>query len=116
MSFKQLKASSTRREFLRTASALAAAGAAPYFAPASVFGAAAPSNRITMGCIGLGNQGTPIMQRFLALPDCQVVAVCDVNTGSHGYKDEDQFLGREPGKRLVEEFYTKQSGSDYKGC
>lgn len=106
----------SRRDFLKTGSALAAAAAAPYFVPASVFGAAAPSNRITMGCIGVGNQGTPVMQRFLAQPSCQVVAVCDVNTGSHGYKDAEQFLGREPGKRLVEEFYSEKRGGDYKGC
>ncbi|HEX6960369.1 MAG TPA: twin-arginine translocation signal domain-containing protein, partial [Lacipirellula sp.] len=75
---------SSRRQFLKQASALAAAGAAPYFVPASVFGAAAPSNRITLACIGVGNQGSLILERFLKLAGCQVVAVCDVNRGSHG--------------------------------
>ena len=58
-----------RRTFLKTA---AAAVSAPYFVPASVFGQNAPSNRITMGCIGTGNQGLPILERFMEqgrLPD-----------------------------------------------
>ena len=117
MSAKQFNAGKSRREFLKQSSVLAAAAAAPHFVPASVFGAGAPSNRITLGCIGVGNQGTPIMQRFLAHADCHVVAVCDVNQGSHGYKDAEQFLGREPGKRLVEEHYAEKNGAgSYKGC
>jgi predicted dehydrogenase len=102
---------------LKRGSALAAAGMAPYFAPASVFGANPPSERITLGCLGVGNQGALILEKFLNLPGCQVVAVCDVNRGSYGYKDDDQFLGREPGKKMVETFYAKQKGAgDYKGC
>ena len=111
------KKTSTRREFLKRSSALAAAGVAPYFAPASVFGANPPSERITIGCLGVGNQGALILEKFLNLPGCQVVAVCDVNRGSHGYKDDNQFLGREPGKKMVETFYAKQKGAgDYKAC
>jgi len=96
---------------------MAAAGVAPYFVPASAFGAAAPSNRIALACIGVGNQGTLILERFLNLAGCQVVAVCDVNRGSGGYKDDTQFLGREPARQMVEGFYAKQKGlADYKGC
>ena len=51
----------SRRTFLKSAVATASA---PYFVPASVFGQNAPSNRITMGCIGTGNQGLPILERF----------------------------------------------------
>ncbi len=104
----------SRRQFLRTATSVIAA---PYIVPASVFGQNAPSNRITVGCIGIGNQGAAILQRFLKQPDCQVVAVCDVNRGSGGYKDEDQFLGREPGQNMVEKHYAKQSNTGtFKGC
>jgi predicted dehydrogenase len=110
------KSTSSRRAFLKRASALAAAGMAPYLVPSSVFGANAPSNRITLAAIGVGNQGALILERFLKLPQCQVVAVCDVNRGSHGYKDDSQFLGREPGKALVETYYAKEKGGDYKGC
>jgi predicted dehydrogenase len=111
-----MNTTSNRRRFLKQASAIAAAGAAPYFAPSSVFGANAPSNRTTLAAIGVGNQGALILERFLKLPQCQVVAVCDVNRGSHGYKDESQFLGREPGREMVETFYAKQQGAGYQGC
>lgn len=106
----------SRRDFLRT-SALAAAAAAPYYAPASVFGAAAPSNRITMACIGVGNQGMQNMRRFLNYDDCHILAVCDVNRGSYGYRDPKHFYGREPAQQEVQKHYgkTRNSGS-YKGC
>lgn len=105
-----------RREFLKN-SALAAAAAAPYYAPASVFGASAPSNRITMACIGVGNQGMQNMLRFLSYDDCQVLAVCDVNRGSYGYNSPKHFYGREPARKLVEQQYAKRSDSgSYKGC
>ena len=71
----------TRRCFLnRTAVALAAAGA-PHIVPSSASGAegrVAPSNRITVGCIGVGPQGSGLMRNFLGNPAAQVVAVCDV--------------------------------------
>src|SRR2546421_4772169 len=106
----------SRRVFVKSA-AVTTALAAPYFVPASVFGAAAPSNRITVGCIGVGNQGFPNLQRFLKQRDCQVVAVCDVNRGSHGYKEPSDFYGREPAKKAVESFYAeKKSSGKYTGC
>jgi predicted dehydrogenase len=112
-----MRPTASRRKFLKQASAIAAAGAAPYFVPSSVFGAGAPSERIALACIGVGNQGTAIMQRFLVQPRCQVVAVCDVNQGSHGYKTPEQFLGREPAKKLVENHYAKKNGvGKYTGC
>lgn len=85
----------TRRGFLRAA----AAAAVPYLVPASVRGATAPSNRITVASIGTGNQGFNDLKKFLALEDAQVVAVCDVNRASYGYRDDTQFYGREPRKR-----------------
>ena len=107
----------SRRTFVKRTSTLAAAGVAPYFVPASVFGAGAPSERINLACIGVGNQGAAIMQRFLALEGCQVVAVCDVNKGSHGYRTPEQFLGREPARKVVEEYYAKKNGvGKYAGC
>ena len=112
----QAPPSQSRREFIKS-SALAAAATAPYFVPASVLGAAAPSNRVTLGCIGVGNQGYPVMKRFLENGQCQILAVCDVNRGSTGYKDDKHFYGREPAKQEVESHYAKsrESGS-YKGC
>lgn len=106
----------SRRSFLKKTAAVTAV-AAPYFVPARVLGADAPSNRVTLGFIGVGNQGYPLVKRFLPLSECQVLAVCDVNRGSTGYKDDKQVLGREPAKQLVEKIYAKQKGTGaYDGC
>ena len=106
------KTSPTRRDFLRTASA-AAAVSAPYVVPASVFGADAPSNRISVGVIGAGNQGFLDLKLFMEQPDCRVTAVCDVNRGGGGYKEPEDIRGREPGKQLVDSHYDERGSG---GC
>ena len=73
----------SRRRFLAGTS-FAAVGALgfPTIVPSVVFGAegqVAPSNKITMGCIGVGGQGTDNMNSFLGPSGCRVVAVCDVS-------------------------------------
>jgi hypothetical protein len=80
----------TRREFLKLGSAAAAALAAPALIPASALGrdgAVSPSERITMGFIGLGGQGTGhllggawtyVPGGYVARNDVQVLATCDV--------------------------------------
>lgn len=72
----------TRRRFLQKSLAAGAVStASPYIIPGSVLGAdghAAVSNRIAMGCIGVGPQGTGVMNNFLAQETARVVAVCDV--------------------------------------
>jgi predicted dehydrogenase len=106
----------SRRDFVKSAAA-ATTLAYPYFVPASVFGTTAPSNRINVACIGVGNQGWSNLLRFLKQADCQVVAVCDVNRGSHGYKEPDDFYGRAPAKKEVEQYYAKKKNAgQYKGC
>lgn len=107
----------TRRQFLKAAGALTAAVSAPYIIPSSARGALAPSNRINVACIGTGNQGIQDMRGFLAEKDTQVVAVCDVNRGSHGYKTADQFYGREPARKIVEDCYAENTRSGtFRGC
>lgn len=72
-----------RREFLTHAGAAAFAGlAAPSIVPSSVFGKNAPSHRITVGMIGTGRQAIHVNLKngFLQLPNCQVVAVNDVDS------------------------------------
>lgn len=69
----------SRRSFL---AGILATSAAPLFVPSSVLGrngAVSPSNKITIGCIGLGMQGMPNMGSFLGSPDAKVIAVCDVD-------------------------------------
>ena len=51
----------TRREMLRNTAAFAV----PTILPSTVFGANAPSNRITVGVIGTGSKGTSGMRQFL---------------------------------------------------
>jgi predicted dehydrogenase len=107
----------TRRDFIRSSAALtAAAVGGPFIAPASVFGRNAPSNRITLGVIGCGNQSTVDLPQWLSNEDCQIVAVCDVNKASYGYRRDTQFLGREPQRDFVQRFYAgKTSGGTYRG-
>jgi predicted dehydrogenase len=67
----------TRRSFL---SQIIATGVAPVFVPAHVLRSqTAPSNKITLGVIGVGAQGTGDMRAFLNHGDVRVTAVCDVN-------------------------------------
>jgi len=75
--------------------------------PARVFGAAAPSNRITVGCIGMGRQMVYSNVRFfLGQSDAQVVAVCDVDAWR---------LDR--AKAQVEKHYANTSRAGrYAGC
>jgi predicted dehydrogenase len=72
-----------RRQFLQTAasSAIGAVGF-PYIISSSALGKdgnVAPSNRITMGCIGIGWQGSSNLESSLGENDCRVIAVCDVD-------------------------------------
>lgn len=79
-------ASISRRRFIQTKLAAAAAlSAFPSIIPASARGkdgATAPSNRISVGCIGVGPRGQMVMGDFLRHPDAQVVALCDVAKGN----------------------------------
>jgi hypothetical protein len=70
-----------RRGFLRTALQAGALLAAPQIVRGAVLGkdgAVAPSERIVLGGIGIGNRGTYDLGCFLEEPDVQFVAICDV--------------------------------------
>ena len=70
-----------------------------------------------MAVIGNGNQSTLDLPAFLQQDDVQVVAVCDVNTASHGYRTPEQFLGRKPAQEKVEAYYAGKAASGrYSGC
>jgi len=116
-----------RRQFL-TAAAGTAVGVTglPCILPSRALGKAgstSPSERITMGSIGVGGMGTNNMRAFLAQPDVQVVAVCDVvkasNEYGHWYKKgwKGPWFGREPARNIVEDYYAqKNRAGSYKGC
>lgn len=100
----------TRRNFFRrTAVATGGAVAFPYIIPATALGkdgAVAPSERIVMASIGVGGQGRYDMRGFLNIPEVQMVAVCDVDTGH-----------RAQAKGEVEAFYAdKAPKGTYSGC
>lgn len=106
-----------RRDFLKNSAALAGTLAVPTLVPSGVLGRNAPSDRIGVGIIGCGNQSTIDLPAFLGWDDAQVLAVCDVNTASHGYKSPDQFLGRKVAEEKVNAYYAKRAGSgSYRGC
>ena len=104
-----------RRRFLKTTAALASSFAVPQLVPRSVFGAAAPSNRINIGIIGCGHQSQRDVPSFLVHDDVQIVAVCDVNRAGKGYYYPERVLGRETARRWIDEYYAeKASGGDPK--
>jgi predicted dehydrogenase len=104
----------SRRRFLKTASVLVA----PAIVPASVFGQSnrpAPSERVVVGCIGLGGQGDRDMMGLMSDDRVQVVALCDCDRGSTNY-ERSWHRGLAPAKAKVEQRYAaeRQSGT-YKG-
>ncbi len=101
----------SRRRFVAASIAVAA----PYVIPASARGAdgrPAPSNRITMGCIGLGGRGTVDMNAFLGRDDVQIVALCDVDAGSDRYEDN-WVRGLAPAVESVAKRYGGQPPAGY---
>jgi len=70
-----------RRRFLKTALSASAAMMAPQVIPRTALGkegVAPPSERITVGGIGIGNRGTYDLGCFLQQPDVQFLAICDI--------------------------------------
>ena len=92
----------TRRRFLRRSfgSASAAVGA-PLILSSPLLGQEAPSNRLTVGCIGLGGQGSWDTRAFLNQPGAQIVAVCDVDRAR-----------AEKGRDMVEAHYRSKAPAD----
>jgi predicted dehydrogenase len=101
----------TRRSFFKkTACVAAGAIGFPYFLPSAALGkagAVAPSNRITLGFIGVGSHGTNMnLRTFLGSSDAQVVAVCDVDSN---------YLAR--AEKMVNDHYANNKvDGKYKGC
>ena len=72
-----------RRQYIkRTGGALLGAIGIPQLVPSSVLGSngtVPPSDRIVMGCIGVGNMGGGHVSSFLNHEDVYIAAVCDVH-------------------------------------
>jgi len=89
----------SRRRFLtRTAGTAALLGVVPNITPARLLGADAPSNKTTVGFIGVGDHGTGWnLSYYLKNKNAKVIAVCDV---------DDNHLLR--GKETVNEKYGNE--------
>jgi predicted dehydrogenase len=102
----------SRRQFVKQLSSAAAAVIGfPYVMTLSA-GGTKPSEKITLGFIGVGKQGSGLLWHFLQRDDCRVVAACDVDeqkleralemvgeiygrdAGCAGYGDFRELLGR----------------------
>ncbi|MEO7599075.1 MAG: Gfo/Idh/MocA family oxidoreductase, partial [Opitutus sp.] len=70
----------SRRSFVKNGLAgMMAAAVAPQFLTSCLSGPNAASNRVTLGCIGVGAHGFAVnLQSFLQQEDCVIRAVCDV--------------------------------------
>src|ERR1700756_2266855 len=67
-----------RRRFLKGAGTAAMLPLVPRMAGAQT-ATTTPNNRINVGVIGMGWQGPGNTENLLTLPDCQVVAACDID-------------------------------------
>jgi predicted dehydrogenase len=99
--------STTRRQFLKGSAALAAG---LIIVPRHVLGGPGfipPSDKLTLGFLGAGRQGTGLGRRFRELDGFQVIAVCDVDQTKIN-----RFT------KQTNEYYTQSrgSGSDYQAC
>jgi predicted dehydrogenase len=130
----------SRRKFMLTSGAAAAAFT---IVPRHVLGGpgfVAPSEKITLAYIGCGTQGLREMPALLALPDIQIVAVCDPVEESYDYVDWSKdglrselasFLtnpgwrrnnggipgGREVARDVIQTYYANARRQDkFKGC
>src|SRR5258708_22289657 len=130
-----------RRKFLETAAATTAVFT---IVPRHVLGGpgvVAPSDKITLGHIGVGTEGLREIQPLLAAPEIQIISVYDPNQHAAGYRDwsktgirdgirrmlgdsnwtaggEDVIPGgRDVAKDIIDTYYSKQrSGEKLRGC
>jgi len=138
---KESNSSLSRRKFV----GMTAASAVGFtILPRNVLGGAnfiAPSDKITLAYIGVGTQGIRELLPMLAVPQIQVVAVCDPNKEARGYRDwspegikseirktiqdnnwtpgGDNLIpgGRDNGKAIIDAYYSNVVKQEkYKGC
>ncbi len=101
----------SRREFVGTGlKSTAAALALPYIVPSTVLGkngSVSPSEKITLGFIGVGWKGFEgcwgsLLQSFIKMDDCRILAVCDI---------DENYLNR--AKKYVDNFYKNRDCKTY---
>lgn len=96
----QIKAMQTnRRNFIKTMVPLVTV---PFIIPSCVW-KNPPSNRLTMGFVGMGIQSRYLISKFI--PHVQVLAVCDVDT-----------TRRANAQQTVDKYYTENPDQGAPGC
>ena len=108
----------TRRSFLRNTAAAAGAVSFPTIIPATALGQGdkpAPSNRVNMGFIGIGNRGYGVMGALANNENVQGLAVCDVHEVHYGRNkfDEGRKYGRVGGKESIDNINKNQDCKMY---
>jgi len=134
------KSQLSRRNFIKkTGSVLAGISIVPRYVLGGA-GKVSPSEKVSIGYIGVGSQGVRVLTDFLRQSEVQIVSVCDVNTGSDDFKEwgkgemlrrvrevlGDNSWGRfangglgglYPGQDIVQRYYAKERGAaSYDGC
>ena len=95
----------SRRQFLKQGGALAASTAVFPLLLSSKTWASPPSERLTLGCIGIGKMMGGHIENLQERGDIQILALCDVEAKRLGI-----------GRRLVEKAYAERLGKGtYKG-
>ncbi len=90
----------SRRQFVQGG----AAAVAPLLLPSRLLGQEAPSEKITVGFIGMGGHGRAWnLVRYLGFDDARVLAVCDVDAAR-----------MQEAKRIVDEAYGNQDCAAYR--
>lgn len=96
----------SRRQVLRAAAGSAAALALPTVLPASALGRdgiLAPSQRITLGGLGLGGRGAGVLRSFLSNRDVQFLAIADIRQNR-----------REAIKQMADQHYGNSDCATYR--
>jgi predicted dehydrogenase len=96
-----------RKEFIkRNGIAVLGTMVMPTIVPSSVFGKNAPANRIGIGMIGVGRQAVSanLLNGFLKLGNCQVIAINDVDSWRMGNA-----------AKVINQAYASKTGSPYSG-
>lgn len=127
-----------RRSFLTTAATAAGFTIVPRHVLGGI-GYIAPSDKINVACIGTGTQGTRVLLELLKIEDLQIVSVADPVKDDNRYQNwgenelrnsirraideplwDDKVkgcrAGREPAKQIIDTWYSKKAGSNYKAC
>ncbi len=125
---------SDRRSFVVSAAATAAFTIVPRHVLGGT-GYVAPSDKVTLGHIGMGTQSFTELGGLLARPEIQIVAICDPNRNTNDYVEWGKGSirntirrilgnpdwqagqtgcpgGRDIGKEVIDTYYAKQRGTD----